>query len=44
MTFLGHVVLEDGLSIDPSNIEVRNNLKMPEIVTGIRSLLGSANR
>ena len=42
MKFLGHVVLENGLSIDLDKIEAVDIWKRPEMVTKIRSILGLA--
>lgn len=38
--FLGHVVSEDGISVDPAKIEAVNNWKAPRSVTEVRSFLG----
>ncbi|WVZ50109.1 hypothetical protein U9M48_001396 [Paspalum notatum var. saurae] len=40
--FLGHVLSEKGVAVDPSKVEVILNWKQPEKVTGIWSFLGLA--
>ncbi|GJR18333.1 reverse transcriptase domain-containing protein [Tanacetum coccineum] len=40
--FLGHVVNQEGIHVDPSKIEVVKNWKAPESPTEIRSFLGLA--
>ncbi|WVZ90444.1 hypothetical protein U9M48_036746 [Paspalum notatum var. saurae] len=40
--FLGHILSEKGVAVDPSKVEVVLNWKQPETVTGIRSFLGLA--
>ncbi|WVZ89946.1 hypothetical protein U9M48_036291, partial [Paspalum notatum var. saurae] len=40
--FLGHVLSEKGVAVDPSKVEAVLNWKQPESVTGIRSFLGLA--
>ena len=40
VSFLGHVVSEEGISVDPSKIEVIMNWERPRTVTEIRSFLG----
>ena len=40
--FLGHVISEEGVSVDPSKVEAVLNWKRPETVTEIRSFLGLA--
>ena len=40
--FLGHVVSEKGLSVNPDKIEVVNNWKRPETMIEIRNFLGLA--
>ena len=40
--FLGHVVSKDGVSVDPSKVEVVMNWKQPTTITEIRSFLGLA--
>ena len=42
MSFLGHVVSDEGISVDPKKIEVIRDWKKPTIVTEIRSFLGLA--
>ena len=42
VSFLGHVVSEEGISVDPSKIEVIMNWERPRTVTEIRSFLGLA--
>ena len=38
--FLGHVISQEGVSVDPSKVEAVLNWKRPETVTEIRSFLG----
>ncbi|XP_024158572.1 uncharacterized mitochondrial protein AtMg00860-like [Rosa chinensis] len=40
--FLGHVISGDGVSVDPSKVEVVLNSKQPKNVTEVRSFLGLA--
>ncbi|KAL8093964.1 hypothetical protein AgCh_035734 [Apium graveolens] len=40
VSFLGHVVSEEGILVDPSKIEVIMNWERPKTVTEIRSFLG----
>ena len=40
--FLGHVVLGDGVSVDPDKVEAVLNWSKPTSVTEIRSFLGLA--
>lgn len=40
--FLGHVVSEASISVDPSEVDAIQNWKRPETVTDIRSFLGLA--
>lgn len=40
--FLGHIISESGISVDPSKIEAIQNWKRPKSVTEIRSFLGLA--
>jgi len=40
--FLGHIISESGISVDPSKIEAIQDWKRPESVTEIRSFLGLA--
>ncbi|GKV42221.1 hypothetical protein SLEP1_g49653 [Rubroshorea leprosula] len=42
VTFLGHVVTKDGISVDPQKIEVVVDWKRPNSVAEIRSFLGLA--
>ena len=42
MTFLGHVILDEGVSVDPHKIEAAVNWKPPKNVTEVRSFLGLA--
>ena len=39
VSFLGHVVTKDGLSVDPGKIDVVSNWRRPNTVTEIRSFL-----
>ena len=40
--FLGHVISEKGVSVDPSKVEAVMNWKQPKSVSEIRSFLGLA--
>ncbi|WVZ51777.1 hypothetical protein U9M48_002888 [Paspalum notatum var. saurae] len=42
VSFLGHMLSEEGVAIDPSKVEDVLNWKQPETVTEIRSFLGLA--
>ena len=42
MSFLGHIVSEEGIRVDPRNIEVILEWKPPRNVTEVRSFLGLA--
>ncbi|KAA0066451.1 ty3-gypsy retrotransposon protein [Cucumis melo var. makuwa] len=42
VTFLGHVVSSEGVSVDPAKIEAMTNWPRPSIVSEIRSFLGLA--
>ncbi|KAL5549869.1 hypothetical protein UlMin_000045 [Ulmus minor] len=42
VTFLGHVISKDGVSVDPSKVEAVSNWPRPTTVTEIRSFLGMA--
>ncbi|KAL0541091.1 hypothetical protein IC582_021122 [Cucumis melo] len=42
VSFLGHVVSKDGVSVDPAKIEVVTSWPRPSIVSEIRSFLGLA--
>ena len=43
VSFLGHVVSKDGISIDPGKVDVVADWKRPTTVIEIRSLLGLAS-
>ena len=40
VSFLGHVISDEGISVDPKKIEVVQDWKRPTIVIEIRSFLG----
>lgn len=40
VAFLGHVISEEGIVVNPSNVEVVRNWKRPKTITKVRSLLG----
>ena len=42
MSFLGHIVLEERIRVDPKKIEVIIEWKPPRNVTEVRSVLGLA--
>ena len=42
VAFLGHVVLKDGISVDPSKVEAVSKWQQPTTVSEIRSFLGLA--
>ena len=42
VSFLGHIVLEEGIRVDPSRIEVILEWKPPRNVTEVSSFLGLA--
>ena len=42
MTFLGHVISVEGVSVDPQEIEAVVNRKPPKNVSEVRSFLGLA--
>ncbi|WVZ80810.1 hypothetical protein U9M48_028260, partial [Paspalum notatum var. saurae] len=42
VSFLGHILSEKGVTVDPSKVECVLNWKQPETVTEIRSFLGLA--
>ena len=42
MSFLGHIVLEEGIRLDPKKIEEIIEWKPPRNVTKVRSFLGLA--
>ena len=39
-TFLGHVVCEQGVCVDPTKVTVIINMEAPETMKQLRSLLG----
>ena len=41
--YLGHVISEDGISVDPENIEAIVNWPTPKNVTDVRSFMGLAS-
>ncbi|WVZ75700.1 hypothetical protein U9M48_023735 [Paspalum notatum var. saurae] len=43
VSFLGHILSEKGVAVDPSKVECVLNWKQPETVTEIRSFLGLAS-
>ncbi|RVW14225.1 Retrovirus-related Pol polyprotein from transposon 412 [Vitis vinifera] len=43
VSFLGHMVTKDGISIDPGNVDVVSNWRRANTVTEIRSFLGLAS-
>ncbi|RVW84791.1 Retrovirus-related Pol polyprotein from transposon 17.6 [Vitis vinifera] len=43
VSFLGHVVTKDGISVDPGKVYVVSNWRKPTTVTEIRSFLGLAS-
>ncbi|RVW47357.1 Transposon Ty3-G Gag-Pol polyprotein [Vitis vinifera] len=43
VSFLGHVVTKDGISVDPRKVDVVSNWRRPNTVTEIRSFLGLAS-
>ena len=43
VSFLGHIVLEEGIRVDPKKIEVIIEWKPPRNVTEVRSFLGLAS-
>ena len=43
VSFLGHVISDEGISVDPKKIEVMRDWKRPTTVTEIRSFLGLTN-
>jgi hypothetical protein len=43
LQFLGHVVSQDGLQVDPSKVDVVNNWQVPTTIKELRSFLGLAN-
>ena len=42
VSFLGHVVTKDGISVDPRKVDAVSNWRRPTTVTEIRSFLGLA--
>ena len=42
ISFLGHVVTKDGISIDPGKVDAMSNWRRPTTVTKIPSFLGLA--
>ncbi|WJZ84253.1 hypothetical protein VitviT2T_003866 [Vitis vinifera] len=42
VSFLGHVVTKDGISVDPGKVDVVSNWRRPNTVTEIQSFLGLA--
>ena len=42
ISFLGHILSEDGVAMDPAKVEVVTNWKQPMMVTEVRSFLGLA--
>ncbi|RVW36739.1 Retrovirus-related Pol polyprotein from transposon 297 [Vitis vinifera] len=42
VSFLGHVVTKDGISVDPRKVDAMSNWRRPNTVTEIRSFLGLA--
>ena len=42
VAFLGHVILVEGVSVDPQKIEAVVNLKLQKNVSEVRSFLGLA--
>jgi hypothetical protein len=42
VSFLGYVITNDGIKVDPAKVEAIANWKQPESVTEIRSFLGLA--
>jgi hypothetical protein len=43
VTFLGHVISKEGITVDPAKVEVMNNWKRLKSPTKIRSFLGLAS-
>ena len=44
ITYLGHVVSEEGIEVDPKKTEAVKNWPVPETVTDVRSFLGFTNQ
>src|SRR5438132_13798196 len=42
VAFLGHIITEEGVAVDPSKVEVVLNWKVPTNVTEVRRFLGLA--
>ncbi|XP_075521413.1 putative mitochondrial protein AtMg00860 [Primulina tabacum] len=42
VAFFGHIILKEGISVDPSKIEAVNNWLRPTTVTEVRSFFGLA--
>ena len=42
MSFLGHVIIKEGVQVDPKKVEAVSNWPRPTNVTEIRSFLGMA--
>ena len=42
VSFLGHIVFDEGIRVDPTKIEAVVNWKPPRTITEVRSLLGLA--
>ena len=40
--YLGHIILEEGISVDPKKIEATINLPTPRNVIDVRSFIGLA--
>ena len=40
ISFLGHILSEDGVAVDPVKVEAITNWKQPTMVTEVRSFLG----
>ena len=40
--YLGHIILEEGILVDPENIEIIMNWSSPRNVTYVRSFMGLA--
>ncbi|RVX07027.1 Retrovirus-related Pol polyprotein from transposon 17.6 [Vitis vinifera] len=43
VSFLGHVLTKDGISVDPGKVDAMSNWRRPNTVTEIRSFLGLAS-
>ena len=42
VSFLGHVISDEGIAVDPSEVEAVSQWETPKSVTEIRSFLGLA--